>query len=116
MIEVSITGLKTVIDELQVCQTAFRREIDLYEQILTDMDIQQDNQSALKKILEDLNEEYALMKRWRRVLEESIRCYEDVEKQIIRKPVTSFSHSLILKTVEINEVKEVLKKYHINFI
>ena len=116
MMEISINKMKIVIDELQVAEMAYKRQLNAFEKIYRDyqsIDREGKDKHMLKKIFEDLNNEYCSIRTLKEALTEIVRYYENAEKNIINWSANTFGNSPVIKKIDIGAAQRILDKYNI---
>lgn len=114
--EISINKMKMAIDELQIAEMTYKRQLDAFEKILHEyqsMDREGKDKYILKKIFQDLQSEYQSMKALRDGLTEIVKLYENAEKNIIKWSFDTFGNNPVFKKIDIEAAKKILDKYNI---
>lgn len=117
--DVSISKLKAVIEELRVVERNLKTEIAAYEKVMLEY-VKKGNYGydkiPFKKVLDDMNEQHGVMKQYIRVLEEVIDCYEKTEKKIVNNSIKQSGRNFTLGNLDTGQVKGILDDYQIKFI
>ncbi len=117
--EISINKMRVIIDELQVAELAYKKQVKACETVYYNYhSINQDaaDKRELKKILDELEEGYCSIKRYRETLADIVRCYESTEKNMISGFSDTFGGDSALKRINIEPVKQILNNYNIKII
>lgn len=116
MMEISINKMKIVIDELRAAEMEYKRQLDAFEKIYRgyqSIEREGKDKHMLKKIFEDLNNEYLSIKTLGKVLTEIVKHYDNAEKNIINWSVDTFENSPVIKRMDIGAAQKILNKYNI---
>ncbi len=119
MMEVSIKNIKSIADDLQVAISAYKRQVDAYKAVCHDykkMDRDGNDVKAMKRVLEELEEELVAVRKYRECLEDIIRCYEDTERGLINLSECTSGNNPSLKRIDIGTVRDVLDHYGIRIV
>ena len=114
--EISINKMKIVIDELRAAEMEYKRQLDAFEKIYRgyqSIEREGKDKHMLKKIFEDLNNEYLSIKTLGKVLTEIVKHYDNAEKNIINWSVDTFENSPVIKRMDIGAAQKILNKYNI---
>ncbi len=117
--EISISKMKIVIEELQVVEMAYKKQVSAFERIFHEyqsLDQEGNDRNTLKKIFEDLYDEYLSIKRLKEALTEIVRFYDNAERNIIKWSSNTFGNSPVLKKIDIKLAQKILDKHNIKII
>ncbi len=117
--EISINKMRVIIDELQVAELAYKKQVKACETVYYNYhSVNQDtaDKRELKKILEELEEGYCSIKWYRETLMDIVKCYEGTEKNIIYGSSDISGNNSGLKKINIEPVKQILNNYNIKII
>lgn len=108
-----------VIDELQVAEMAYKRQMDAFEKIYHEyqsIECEGKDKYTLKKILKDLNNEYHSLRTLKETLTEVVRYYDTAEKNIIKWSASTFGNNPDIKRIDIKAAQKILNKYNIKIM
>ena len=119
MMNISINKMKMVIDELQVIQMTYKKQMNVFDNVIREyqsIEREGNDKRILREISEELKDEYCSMKQLREVLTEVVREYENTEKNIIASSPDALRDSPVFKRIDIEETQKILKQFHIKII
>lgn len=117
--DISINKMKVVIDELQVAEMGFSRQLNAFEKISFEyqsIEKEGNDKRILRRISDDLNNEYHSIKKLRKVLTEVVREYENAEQNIINDSSNTFRNHPIFKRIDIEATQKILNQFHIKIM
>ena len=117
--EISLSKLKIVIDDLQDAELSYKRQVQAFESVLHGykaLDKNGNDKRALANIAEKMQREYQQLKKLRMTLTEIVRCYELTEKNIIGSAQGSFGGTSGVREIDIGDVKKILSDFNITLV
>lgn len=114
--EIAISRIKVVIEDLQAAELAYKRQIGAFEDIYQAYhSIAQDgyDRHAMKKALENMRETYKRMRRYRIALSDIVDEYESTEYKIMQMSIGAGDGGGDLHRMDTEAVRNILNSYHI---
>lgn len=116
MMNISITKMNMVIDDLRVSEMTYKNQLCAFEDIIhgyKSIDQEQNDKRSLLHIYDDLKKEYSSLIKLRTVLEYIVKEYENTEKEIIKFSLNVKKQSLVFNKIDIEDARRILEKFNI---
>lgn len=116
---ISIGKMKMVIDELQVAEMTYKRQLNAFEKLLYEyqsIDREGNDKRSLRKISEGLNNEYHSIRQLREILAEVVREYEHTEKEIMKSCANAIGNREVFKRIDIEPAQKILNRFNIKIM
>lgn len=114
---VSIKNLKQGIQQIIEVESLYKTQLIAFEKIYYEyypIDEDGKDKQILKKVLDDLNEEYQNIKQLKKVLTEIVQTYELTEKNIVDELLVK--NQVFIKKLDIGDIKNILTDFNIKLL
>lgn len=117
--DISISKIKAVIEELKSGESSFKAQIEAYEKVVLESKKQESRTYSnipFKKALDNMKEEVKAMNCYIHVLEQIVDCYEKTEQKIMNNSQQKSGRNFDFKNIDSERIKDILDDYKIKFI